>query len=262
MSSLPPPTSSIPPSSPTGSTIEDPDFPESGEDRSPGPEHSSPPPNSSPPSRHDVELGDADKGARKSKKPRKSRRGPPKASFAWIQEGPEDTITEEDEDESVITEAYSKRPGWRQKKAGSPGARQGASATAIGTRRKGDGTIGSIYSGNKIRHLKKDDGVPLWRVDIQFEFLRLVFEDRSPQFTKLSDGQKGCNFADIYIDAMARSSKTSKVLKDKLISDRTAAQNMAMICLLVNMGRMNTTLNFFPEMRAQLRTYHSIPECL
>lgn len=185
--------------------------------------------------------------------------GYPQASFAWIREGPEDTNTEEDEEDSVITEAYDKRPGWKQKKSGSPGTRQSTAATTVGTRRKGDGTIGSVYSGNKIRHLKKDDGVPLWRADIQYEFLRLVFEDRFPHFTRLSDGQEGCNFADIYIDAMARSSKTSKVLKDKLISDRTAAQNMAMICLLVNVGRMNTTLNFFPEMRAQLRTYHSIP---
>ncbi|KAJ2985730.1 hypothetical protein NUW58_g5376 [Xylaria curta] len=58
---------------------------------------------------------------------------------------------------------------------------------------------------------------------------------------------------------MARSSKTSKVLRDKLLSDREAAKGMAMVCLLVNVGRMNTTLNFFPEMRAQLRTYHAIP---
>jgi len=43
------------------------------------------------------------------------------------------------------------------------------------------------------------------------------------------------------------------------MSDREAAKGMAMVCLLVNMGRMNTTLNFFPEMRAQLRTYHAIP---
>ncbi|PGH15845.1 hypothetical protein AJ80_05376 [Polytolypa hystricis UAMH7299] len=133
-----------------------------------------------------------------------------------------------------------------------------ASAT-VGTRRQANGTIGSVYSGNKIRHLKKDDGIPLWRKDIQFEFLKLVFEDTTPVFTRLSDGKKDCDFADIYIDAMARSSKTSKILKDKLQNDKPAAISMAMVCLLVNFGRMNTTLNFFPEMRAQLRTYHSIP---
>ncbi|KAL5342614.1 hypothetical protein BJX70DRAFT_301033 [Aspergillus crustosus] len=129
----------------------------------------------------------------------------------------------------------------------------------VGTRRQPNGTIGSVYSGNKIRHLKKEDGIPLWRKDIQFQFLKLVFEDKTPVFTRWPDGAKGLDFADIYIDAMARSSKTSKILKDKLQSDKQAAISMAMVCLLVNFGRMNTTLNFFPEMRAQLRTYHSIP---
>ncbi|KAH2076542.1 hypothetical protein KXX03_006799 [Aspergillus fumigatus] len=172
-------------------------------------------------------------------------------------------------------------------------------SATVGIRRQANGTIGSVYSGNKIRHLKKEDGMPLWRKDIQYQFLKLVFEDKTPVFTRWSDGKKGLDFADIYIDAMARSSKTSKILKDKLQSDKQAAINMAMVCLLVNFGRMNTTLNcmvlpfflslhsalfaisflsksplklvpldletdletnsVFPEMRAQLRTYHSIP---
>jgi Ino eighty subunit 1 len=116
-------------------------------------------------------------------------------------------------------------------------------SATVGTRRQANGTIGSVYSGNKIRHLKKEDGIPLWRKDIQHQFLKLVFEDKTPVFTRLSDGRKGLDFADIYIDAMARSSKTSKILKDKLQSDKQAAISMAMVCLLVNFGRMNTTLN-------------------
>lgn len=115
--------------------------------------------------------------------------------------------------------------------------------TVAHTRRNANGTIGSVYSGNKIRHLKKDDGIPLWRKDIQHAFLRHVFEDPTPVFTRVSDATRNLTFADIYIDAMARSSKTSKILKDKLLSDRGAALNMAMVCLLVNVGRMNTTLN-------------------
>jgi hypothetical protein len=120
-----------------------------------------------------------------------------------------------------------------------------ASAT-VGTRRQANGTIGSVYSGNKIRHLKKEDGIPLWRKDIQYQFLKLVFEDKTPVFTRYPDGQKGMDFADLYINAMARSSKTSKILKDKLQNDKPAAINMAMVCLLVNFGRMNTTLNCTP----------------
>ena len=115
--------------------------------------------------------------------------------------------------------------------------------TVAHTRRNANGTIGSVYSGNKIRHLKKDDGVPLWRKDIQLQFLRCVFDDKTPVFTKAFDGTTGHTFADIYIDAMARSSKTSKVLKEKLLTDKVGAMTMAMICLLVNVGRMNTTLN-------------------
>ncbi|RGP77752.1 hypothetical protein FLONG3_4141 [Fusarium longipes] len=113
----------------------------------------------------------------------------------------------------------------------------------------------------KIRHLKKEDGEPLWREDIQYDFLKAVFDNEQSVFTNSYEPQRlqrQC-FADLYIDTMSRSSKTSKVLRDKLLSDREAAKGMAMVCLLVNMGRMNTTLNFFPEMRAQLRTYHAIP---
>ncbi|KAI9775787.1 MAG: hypothetical protein M1835_005704 [Candelina submexicana] len=137
--------------------------------------------------------------------------------------------------------------------------RNAGASNHIGTRRHANGSVGSVYSGNKIRHLKKEDGIPLWRKDIQYDFLRTVFDDTTRVFTCVSDGTPGHTFADIYIDAMAKSAKTSKILKDKLLSDRVAATNMAMVCLLVNVGRMNTTLNFFPEMRAQLRTYHSIP---
>ena len=115
--------------------------------------------------------------------------------------------------------------------------------TVAHSRRNANGTIGSVYSGNKIRHLKKVDGIPLWRRDIQFSFLRAVFEDTTPVFTRAADGTPGHTFADIYIHAMARSTKTSKILREKLLTEREAALNMAMICLLVNVGRMNTTLN-------------------
>ena len=201
---------------------------------------------------------------RSPNKSRKSKGAPARGTFAWINEGPQDGNTE-DEGSIANEEQTGKKPRWPQKH---PDSRRNSDvdvkrpskpATTIGTRRQANGTIGTVYSGNKIGHIKKDDGVPLWRKDIQYEFLQSVFEDKTAVFTRFSDGEEGCNFADIYIDAMARSSKTSKVLKDKLQSDRAAAQNMAMICLLVNVGRMNTTLNFFPEMKAQLRTYHSIP---
>ncbi|SMR55238.1 unnamed protein product [Zymoseptoria tritici ST99CH_1A5] len=147
---------------------------------------------------------------------------------------------------------------------GTPRAEHGGdepmyTSTTTSLRRNANGATSSVYSGNKIRHLKKEDGIPLWRKDIQYDFLKLVFFDQTKCFTKFSDGTNGHTFADIYIDAMAKSSKCSKILKEKLLQDQDGAISMAMVCLLVNVGRMNTTLNFFPEMRAQLRTYHSIP---
>lgn len=108
-------------------------------------------------------------------------------------------------------------------------------------------------------HLKKKDAEALWRRDIQYDFLCHVFHDQHKVFTNTYDGSTGNTFADVYVDAMVRSSKTSKVLREKLSNDRQAGLDMAMTCLLVNLGRMNTTFNFHIEMRAQMRTYHSIP---
>lgn len=116
-------------------------------------------------------------------------------------------------------------------------------STTTSTRRNASGSVSSVYSGNKIRHLKKEDGIPLWRKDIQYDFLRLVFHDQTKCFTKKSDGTNGWTFAEVYIDAMAKSSKCSKILKEKLLQDVDGALSMAMVCLLVNVGRMNTTLN-------------------
>ena len=154
----------------------------------------------------------------------------PQKDMIWIQEGG----SEPPEDEtSVQNDSYTRAAE----------VNPSYTMTVAHTRRNANGTVGSVYSGNKIRHLKKEDGIPLWRKDIQFLFLRTVFEDQTAVFTKASDETTGHTFADIYIDAMARSSKTSKILKEKLLAERTAALNMAMVCLLVNVGRMNTTLN-------------------
>jgi Ino eighty subunit 1 len=123
-------------------------------------------------------------------------------------------------------------------------------AASTSRKKKADGAPGSaanssIYAGNKIRHLKKDDGEPLWRKDIQYEFLKAIFENNQAVFTNSYDpeGIGKQTFANLYIDAMARSSKTSKILRDKLLTEHEPAKNMAMVCLLVNLGRMNTTLN-------------------
>jgi Ino eighty subunit 1 len=135
-------------------------------------------------------------------------------------------------------------------------------STTTSTRRNASGSVSSVYSGNKIRHLKKEDGIPFWRKDIQYDFLKLVFYDQTKCFRKYSDGSTGYTFAEIYIDAMAKSSKCSKILKEKLLQDTEGAISMAMVCLLVNVGRMNTTLNcksFVSMCSIRTLTYCSLP---
>jgi Ino eighty subunit 1 len=151
---------------------------------------------------------------------------------------------------------------------GTPGAGPEAPLTTASGRKKKDAQPGSsqnpsMYSGNKVRHLKKDDGDPLWRKDIQFDFLKLIFENESACFTNSyePDSIGKQTFANLYIDAMARSSKTSKILRDKLLSEHEPAKNMAMVCLLVNLGRMNTTLNckYYSSSPSSLLKYASFP---
>lgn len=140
------------------------------------------------------------------------------------------TITIEDDDTKMTT--ATPEPGERHPRG----------------KKRARGDDANAANGNvigKIRHLKKEDGEPLWRKDIQYDFLKAVFDDERRVFTNSYEPDKigkQC-FADLYIDTMSRSSKTSKVLRDKLLSDRDAAKGMAMVCLLVNIGRMNTTLN-------------------
>lgn len=130
------------------------------------------------------------------------------------------------------------------------------------------------------RHLKKNDSEPYWRVEIQFEFLarlflshhrvfRNTFEEYDwPEFFKqiktptgqvIAHDQQFLNFFELYLLTLFKSNKISKVLKVRLMLDISFALNFAMLCFLVNVGRLNTTVNFDYEMRSQFRSFHSIP---
>lgn len=119
----------------------------------------------------------------------------------------------------------------------------------------------------KCRHLKKADGEPFWRKDIQHDFLEFLFNDPTPAFTNTfpfcevtnANNEPKIPFSDLYIRTLVESSKCSKILKERLIKDKEMGKSVSKVCLLVNAGRMNTTINFVPEMRSTLRTYHSIP---
>ena len=124
-----------------------------------------------------------------------------------------------------------------------------------------------ILASNKSKHLKKAEGEPFWRRDIQYDFLNFLFNDTHAAFTNTfpASDLPGVNnsekltFSELYIRTLAESSKCSKVLKERLLKDKDMAHGVAKVCLLVNAGRMNTTINFVPEMKSTLRTYHSIP---
>ncbi|KAI5951528.1 hypothetical protein KGF54_004602 [Candida jiufengensis] len=115
--------------------------------------------------------------------------------------------------------------------------------------------------------LKKQDGEPFWRKDIQYDMLTALFDDEHAVFTNSFEFStvEGANnnpkitFAELYIRTLAESNKSSKVLKEKLLKDIDLAKAVCKVCVLVNSGRMNTTINFVHDMKSTLRTYHSIP---
>ncbi|KAJ7102197.1 hypothetical protein B0H15DRAFT_317451 [Mycena belliarum] len=108
--------------------------------------------------------------------------------------------------------------------------------------------------------IKRNDAEPLTREDVQYDLLYHIFQDKRPVFHSPIPG-KMCNFRDLYIHALYNSTKCSKVLKDKMIETPAFAVELCKISLLTNVGRINTTMAFFPEMKTALRTYHPVP-CL
>ncbi|KAH3668893.1 hypothetical protein OGAPHI_002648 [Ogataea philodendri] len=142
----------------------------------------------------------------------------------------------------------------------------------------------SALTNSRTRHLKKTDGEPYWRTDIKFMFLmKLFFNNKRvfknpfkspndkfdwPEHFKHYIGPSGeqifndgsqLTFFELYLVTLMKSSKVSKVLKDRLSHDLSYALNFSIISILVNIGRLNTTVNFDYEMKSQFRTYHSVP---
>lgn len=74
-------------------------------------------------------------------------------------------------------------------------------------------------------------------------FLDLVVNNDQEVFT-LPQGatHKKVTFGELYVTYVRRSPKTSKVLREKLENDKTLAVALVMVALLVNIGRINTTL--------------------
>lgn len=74
-------------------------------------------------------------------------------------------------------------------------------------------------------------------------------------------GAKLLTFKELYIEALMNSTRCTKAVRDKVWADETYAEDFACVNLLINIGRMNTTLAFFAQMQTVLRSYHPLP-CL
>ncbi|KAL1739095.1 hypothetical protein HDZ31DRAFT_77850 [Schizophyllum fasciatum] len=116
------------------------------------------------------------------------------------------------------------------------------------------------YLSRKALPIKRNDAEPLTREDIQYDLLYHIFKDNQSVFTNQVPGKfDKVTFRQLYVNALYHSSKCSKVLKDKMLDTPEFAVEFAKIALLTNVGRINTTMAFFPEMKTALRTYHPVP---
>lgn len=102
----------------------------------------------------------------------------------------------------------------------------------------------------RIIPIKRADGEPLSRTDIQYDVLRTIFDDPHTVFTDpyaISQDSNfplpKLNFHDLYIKAIINSSKCTKTLRDKMKDLPDFAEDFAMLSLLVNVGRINTTMS-------------------
>ncbi|KAJ3762161.1 hypothetical protein EV360DRAFT_79584 [Lentinula raphanica] len=116
------------------------------------------------------------------------------------------------------------------------------------------------YLSRKALPIKRNDAEILTREDVQYDFLRYVFLDETAVFTPQTPASASrITFRELYVNALFHSNKCSKVLKDKMLETPEFGVELAKISLLTNVGRINTTMAFFPEMKTALRTYHPVP---
>ena len=92
--------------------------------------------------------------------------------------------------------------------------------------------------------LKRADGEPLTRQDLQYDLLNYIFSDTNAVFTdpfSNPPGQK-VTFRDLYVSAIARAPKTARSVRDKFAESEVFATDFAMLSLLANVGRVNTSM--------------------
>ncbi|KAF9068015.1 hypothetical protein BDP27DRAFT_1295545 [Rhodocollybia butyracea] len=116
------------------------------------------------------------------------------------------------------------------------------------------------YLSRKALPIKRNDAEILTREDVQYDLLEYVFADETAVFTPQTPGPSTkITFRELYLNALYHSNKCSKVLKEKMVETPAFGVELGKISLLTNVGRINTTMAFFPEMKTALRTYHPVP---
>ncbi|KAJ4486372.1 hypothetical protein J3R30DRAFT_3446227 [Lentinula aciculospora] len=116
------------------------------------------------------------------------------------------------------------------------------------------------YLSRKALPIKRNDAEILTREDVQYDFLHYIFVDETAVFTPQTPASSSkITFRELYVNALYHSNKCSKVLKEKMVETPEFGVELAKISLLTNVGRINTTMAFFPEMKTALRTYHPVP---
>ncbi|KAF9270416.1 hypothetical protein L218DRAFT_33326 [Marasmius fiardii PR-910] len=122
------------------------------------------------------------------------------------------------------------------------------------------------YLSRKALPIKRNDAEMLTREDIQYNLLDHIFSETKAAFTPPPTPTSGAtrqasriSFKELYTSTLYNSPKCSKVVKEKMVETPAFAVELAKISLLTNVGRINTTMAFFPEMKTALRTYHPVP---
>lgn len=92
--------------------------------------------------------------------------------------------------------------------------------------------------------LKRTDGEALTRHDLQFDLLAYIFNDTNAVFTDpfTSPPGKKVTFRDLYVSAIVAAPKTARSVKEKFVESPLFATEFAMLSLLVNVGRVNTSM--------------------
>ncbi|SCZ98780.1 BZ3500_MvSof-1268-A1-R1_Chr7-1g09269 [Microbotryum saponariae] len=131
--------------------------------------------------------------------------------------------------------------------------------------RKNDSTSWKRGAKESLWTIRKLDAEPILRYDLQYQVLDELFSDRTFRFTAPVDSKNPpssptyLNFDQLYLKALLGSGKTTLNLRNRLIENPTFSANFCKLCFLINIGRINTTLAFYPSMKTALRTYHPVP---